>query len=246
MTNKGTILAVDDAHSILKLLTDILTATGYEVRSADSGALALPSIAASPPDLILLDIRMPGMDGFEVLRFIKAREESRDIPIIMLSGVSEMEQRVKCLKLGAVDYISKPFEPEELFARVQTHMELRRMRLLLEDRAAALRLANEQLQREIAERKKAEEAERWKANALQEALNKIKILSGLLPVCSHCKKIRDEKGCWSQLEDYITEHTDTEFSHGICDDCLNKQYPEQAKRMREEGHEKKVTREADT
>ena len=238
MANKGTILVVDDIRVLLNLLTNILTANGYQVRSADSGEQAIASITASPPDLILLDIFMPGMNGYEVLRWLKAREENRNIPVIILSGATETEQRVDGLKLGAVDFISKPFEEQELLARVQAHLELRRLRIQLEERAADLSLANEQLQKEIVERKKAEEAERQKANKLQEAMDKIKILSGLLPICSHCKKIRDEKGYWNQLEIYIAEHTDTEFSHGICDDCLKILYPEHANKILKDGTKK--------
>jgi DNA-binding response OmpR family regulator len=106
MINKGAILVVDDTHANLKLLTDILAAEGYQVRPADGGEIALASVAAAPPDLVLLDIRMPGMDGFEVFRRLRMREESRDIPVMFISAVTEVEQRVEGLKLGAVDFIS--------------------------------------------------------------------------------------------------------------------------------------------
>jgi putative two-component system response regulator len=158
MIDEGTILVVDDTHASLKLIKDILAAEGYQVRPADSGELALASVAALPPELILLDILMPGMDGFEVLRRLKARGETCNIPIIILSAITEVEQRVEGLRLGAVDFISKPFQPSELLARVRTHMELFRLRVRLEHQAADLRLANEQLQIDIAKRKQAEEA----------------------------------------------------------------------------------------
>jgi diguanylate cyclase (GGDEF)-like protein len=157
MIHKGDILVVDDIHANLKLLTDILAAEEYQVRPADSGEFALAAVAASPPELILLDIRMPGMDGFEVLRRLKAREETRGVPVIFLSAVTEMEQRVEGLKLGAVDFISKPFQREELLARVRTHLELFQLRARLEQQAADLRLANEQLRIEMDERKRHEE-----------------------------------------------------------------------------------------
>ncbi len=238
MINKGTILAVEDTQASLKLLTGILTAAGYQVRAVSSGELAIASVAASPPDLVLLDLFMPGLSGFDVLRWLKTQESGRNIPVIFLSAATDTTQRVEGLKLGAVDFISKPFQTEELLARVQTHLELRSLRIQLEGQAADLRLTNERLQKEIAERQKAEEAERQKAKALQEAMDKINALSGLLPICSHCKKIRDEKGRWNQLEAYISDHSDTEFSHGICDDCLNKYYPEQARKMQKDKSEK--------
>jgi diguanylate cyclase (GGDEF)-like protein len=157
MINKGKILVVEDTHASLKLITDILSAEMYQVRPADSGELALASVASLPPELILLDIRMPGMDGFEVLRRLKAREESRNIPVILLSAVIEAEQRVEGLKLGAVDFITKPFQREELLARVATHMELFQLRTRLERQADDLRRTNDQLRIEINERKRQEE-----------------------------------------------------------------------------------------
>jgi len=157
MIHKDDILVVDDVHANLKLLTDILAAEGYQVRPADSGEFALAAVVASLPELILLDIRMPGMDGFEVLRRLKAKEETRDIPVILLSAASETGQPAEGLKLGAVDFISKPFQPDELLARVRTHLELFQLRARLEHQAADLLLANDQLRIEIAERKRREE-----------------------------------------------------------------------------------------
>ncbi|MBF0634500.1 MAG: PAS domain S-box protein [Nitrospinae bacterium] len=144
--NRGVILAVDDNLESLRLLTDILTGESYQVRPANSGELALASVAASPPELILLDIRMPGMDGFDALRRIKAREECRAIPVIFLSAATETQTRVEGFKLGAVDFISKPFQRDELLARVQTHLELSRLRSRLKRQADDLRVSNEQLQ----------------------------------------------------------------------------------------------------
>ena len=126
-TSSG-ILVVDDEGDSLSLLKSILAAEGYDVRSADSGRLALGSLTDWLPELILLDIRMPDMDGFEVLCRLKALERSRNIPIIFISGANELEERVKGLTLGAVDYICKPFQREELLARVRTHVELGRLR----------------------------------------------------------------------------------------------------------------------
>jgi signal transduction histidine kinase len=161
MSDKGTILVVDDLLENLQLLTRLLTAEGYAVHPADSGELALASVAVSPPALILLDIRMPGMDGFEVFRRLLMRPESHHIPVIFISAITDIEQRVEGLKLGAVDFISKPFQREELLARVQTHLELSQLRARLEnrveERTAELVEANEALRAEITARKRAEE-----------------------------------------------------------------------------------------
>jgi DNA-binding response OmpR family regulator len=124
VTSKGTVLVVDDESESLRLVTAILTEVGYHVRPADSGKLALASVASEPPDLILLDIRMPEMDGFEVSRRLKANAESREVPLMFFSAATELEERVEGLALGAVDFVSKPFQREELLARVRTHLEL--------------------------------------------------------------------------------------------------------------------------
>ena len=124
MKDKGAILVVDDTPANLELLVDTLTAEGYQVLSAASGELALAAVAARPPELILLDILMPVLDGFEVCRRLKARPESCGIPVVLISVSGDRANRLKGLKLGAVDYITQPFEREELLARVQTHLEL--------------------------------------------------------------------------------------------------------------------------
>jgi two-component system cell cycle sensor histidine kinase/response regulator CckA len=161
LTGSGVILAVDDSQDSLIMLTGILAEEGYDVRPADSGILALASVESSKPDLILLDIRMPGMDGFEVCRRLKERIDSRDIPVVFISSLTDLSDRVQGLELGAVDFISKPFQRQELLARIRTHLELSRLRSRLEqrvlERTAQLIAANEQLRLELAERRRAEQ-----------------------------------------------------------------------------------------
>jgi DNA-binding response OmpR family regulator len=227
MTDKGTILIVDDAPASLRLLVDTLAPQGYNVLAASSGEQALASIAARLPELVILDIRMPGMGGFEVCRQLKARADTRDLPVIFLTAVTEMRERVEGLKLGAVDFVSKPFQVEELLARIQTQLELGRLRVQLEKQAADLQRANDQLQMEMAERTRAAQALFEKNTELEAALAKVKLLSGLLPICSACKKIRDDKGYWSQVENFVEAHSEATFTHGLCPDCLKTLYPEQ-------------------
>jgi len=129
---KSTILVVDDTAESLAVLTSTLASEDYNVRPADSGELALASALSDPPDLVLLDIRMPGISGFEVCRRLKADPSTRDVPIIFISASTEVEERVQGLKLGAVDYISKPFHPAELLVRVSIHLELAGLRSHLE------------------------------------------------------------------------------------------------------------------
>ena len=127
------ILAVDDVPENLKLLLNLLTPAGYKVRPASNGAEALDAVAMKKPDLILLDIKMPGMDGFEVCKRLKADSQSKDIPIIFISALGETAEKVKAFHAGGVDYIAKPFQEEEVLARMQTHLELQRMRMNLEN-----------------------------------------------------------------------------------------------------------------
>ncbi|MDA8429750.1 MAG: response regulator [Geobacteraceae bacterium] len=165
MNGRGTILVVDDTPESLRALTGILQQEGYSVRPANSGQLALASIAAQPPDLILLDIRMPGLDGFEVCRRLKSEEATRNIPVIFQSAATDLADRLEGLKMGAVDYITKPFQREELLARVKTHLELALLRghleVLVQERTAQLEL-------EVAERKRAEEQLRLLNEELEE------------------------------------------------------------------------------
>lgn len=141
--DKGDILAVDDTPASLKLVTDLLRSEGYKVRSAINGELALSAAAARPPELVLLDINMPGMHGFEVCKLLKARADTHDVPVIFVSALSETEDKVTGFEAGGVDYVTKPYQREELLARVRTHLELYRLRheleRIVEERTAALR-----------------------------------------------------------------------------------------------------------
>ncbi|NJR60978.1 MAG: hybrid sensor histidine kinase/response regulator [Cyanobacteria bacterium CRU_2_1] len=137
---KGNILIVDDTPNNLRLLSSMLTQRGYEVRSAISGFAALMTVRIALPDLILLDVSMPKMDGYEVCIRLKADDQTRDIPVIFLSALSETTDKVKAFQVGGVDYITKPFQTEEVIARVENQLSLRRMQIELEQaRADALK-----------------------------------------------------------------------------------------------------------
>ncbi len=183
------ILVVDDTPESLKLLTDILTKVGYQVRSADSGTLALTSVAAHMPRLILLNILMPDMDGFEVMRRLREREESSDIPVMLFSAATDSEKLVEGLRLGAVDFIIKPFQREELIVRVKNHLEMHQLKNRIKRHAAVLLKANEQLQIEIQERKKAEESLRENEAKFKSMVDTlpmaIYLYSGIEQVCEY-------------------------------------------------------------
>jgi len=185
------ILIVDDERHNIKVLTEFLHAE-YRIMAAKNGENALKAAQSSnPPDLILLDIIMPGIDGYEVCKQLKENDRTKNIPIIFVTAVSEVMDAAQAFKLGAVDYITKPCNPLTVRARVKTHLKL----------YATMR-------------------------ALKEALKEVKTLNGLLPICSYCKKIRDDKGYWKQIEAYIQERSDATFSHGICQECAKKYFPE--------------------
>jgi PAS domain S-box-containing protein len=144
------ILVVDDSQEMLKLLTDILTNGNYRVRTASSGQMALESITSELPNLILLDIRMPDMDGYEVCRRLKSDERSSSIPVIFISGFDDTADKIKGFNAGGVDYITKPFQPKEVLARVKIHLELRHLHEKLESQ-------NIHLQKEVKKRLRIEE-----------------------------------------------------------------------------------------
>lgn len=139
---KGNILVVDDTVANLRLLSKILSTHGYLVRLARNGELALTSARFNPPDLILLDITMPGMNGYQVCKELKADPQMRDIPIIFISALNEVLDKVKAFSVGGVDYISKPFQVEEVLARIETHMTLRKQQQSLKEKNQELAVAN--------------------------------------------------------------------------------------------------------
>ncbi|MCK4900183.1 MAG: response regulator, partial [Anaerolineales bacterium] len=137
------ILIVDDTPDNLRLLSQILTEQGYRVRAVTSGSRALASVEASLPDLILLDIRMSEMDGYEVCERLKTDARAKDIPIIFISALNEIQDKVKAFTVGGVDYVTKPFQFEEVLARVETHLALRKLQ-------KQLQIANEKMEQELA------------------------------------------------------------------------------------------------
>ncbi len=194
---KQKIFIVDDTPANIQILDETLK-DEYEIYFALNGKDALQNAVTVIPELMLLDIMMPEIDGYEVCRTLKNNPLLKDIPVIFITALDQADHETKGLELGAVDYITKPFNPAIVRLRVKNHLELKKHRDGL-----ALRNAE-----------------------LQEALAKIKTLSGLLPICASCKKIRDDKGYWNRIETYISDHSEAEFSHSICPECTKKLYPQ--------------------
>ena len=199
------ILVVDDLPDNLRILTNTLNQAGYQTLIANSGDRALYQISHQPPDLILLDVMMPGIDGFETCRRLKANPDTAPIPVIFMTALSDIDNKIMGFEAGAVDYITKPFQIKEVLVRVDTHLTIARLQRQLEAQ-------NAQLQERNAE--------------LEAALGTVKLLSGMLPICANCKKIRDDTGYWEDVAVYVREHSEAEFTHGICPVCIETLYPE--------------------
>lgn len=210
MNNK--ILVVDDIKKNIQVLGSVLGKEGYAVSYATDGAKALEMTTADEFDLILLDVMMPGIDGFEVCRILKNDPSTIDIPILFLTAKSEQDDIVRGLQQGAVDYLTKPFNTAELLARVKTQMDLRQAQHTILLRNAELEEKNQRLEQLLEENRK--------------AMAEIKTLRGILPICAQCKKIRNDEGYWTSIESYIVKHSEAEFSHGMCLDCARELYPE--------------------
>jgi sigma-B regulation protein RsbU (phosphoserine phosphatase) len=145
----ASILVVDDAAANLQVLTGMLKDRGYKARPVPSGKLALLAARKDPPDLILLDINMPEMNGYEVCHCLKGDETLRGIPVIFISALNDNLDKVKAFAVGGVDYITKPFQMEELHARVETHLKLRRLQVELEETNSRLERINDRMSRDL-------------------------------------------------------------------------------------------------
>lgn len=195
-TNPASILIIDDQPANLKVLLSFLKKHGFDVRIAENGIRALQVLENYLPEIILLDVMMPGLDGFATCERIKNNEKTALIPIIFMTALDSVEDKIAGFEAGGVDYVTKPFQQIEVLARISTHLTLQRQRLTL-----------------IKQREE-----------LKQALAEINKLSGILPICSVCKKIRNDAGYWQQVEHYIAEHSEAVFSHALCVECADKLY----------------------
>ncbi|MBD1913258.1 response regulator [Leptolyngbya sp. FACHB-8] len=145
-STKADILIIDDAPDNLRLLSTILSERGYKVRGVINGSAALMGAQAQPPDLILLDVNMPGINGYEVCRLLKENTQTNTIPVIFISALNEVIDKVKAFSVGGVDYICKPFQVEEVMVRIETQLSLRRLQAELQQALAHERSLNQQIE----------------------------------------------------------------------------------------------------
>jgi sigma-B regulation protein RsbU (phosphoserine phosphatase) len=186
------VLVADDLDVNRKLLRTLLAADGYDVIEASNGTDALEILqGATGPIVGLIDWEMPEMEGIEVCRQTRAFADPPPIYLILLTVRDSKQDIVAGLQGGANDYITKPFDKTELLARVGIGKQMVELQQALTERVAELR----------------------------DALVSVKQLGGLLPICSYCKKIRDDQNYWQQVEAYVGKHSDAKFSHSICPQC---------------------------
>jgi len=189
------VLVADDDVVTRRLLETTLRSWEYEVCAAINGAEALHILEDdSHPEVALLDWLMPEKDGPDICRIIRARPQTVPVYLILLTALAGRQSIIEGLEAGADDYITKPFDPGELRARL----------------GVARRFVD--MQHSLAAR----------AQQLEEALARVKQLQGLVPICSYCKKIRNDKNFWQQVDTYVSEHSEAQFSHGICPECYEK------------------------
>jgi DNA-binding response OmpR family regulator len=189
------ILIAEDDPVSRRVLEAALAKDGHEIQSVDDGAQALEALERpDAPLLAILDWMMPGVDGTEICRRLRAAPRSRPIYVVLLTARGRKEDVLAGLEAGADDYVTKPFDHDELRARVRVGARVVDLQSALAGRVAEL----------------------------EEALARVRQLRGLLPICSYCKKVRDDRNYWQQVEHYVSEHTDARFSHSICPDCLER------------------------
>jgi CheY-like chemotaxis protein len=180
------ILIVDDKETNVLLLERMLRGAGYLSISSTMDPYEVCDLhRRNRYDLILLDLQMPGMDGFQVMEGLKEIDPDGYLPVLVITA--QPDHKLRALEAGAKDFVSKPFDLAEVMARVSNMLEVR---LLFAE--------------------------------LQKALENVKLLSGLLPICMWCKKIRDDEGYWNAIEHYLSRHSEAEFTHAICPDCRRK------------------------
>jgi DNA-binding response OmpR family regulator len=198
------VLIADDEATSRHLIQATLGGWGFEVLVAVDGCEALRVLQGPRgPEIAMLDWMMPGIDGLDVCRRMRATMPNTATYIILVTARGGLENVVRGLEAGADDYITKPFDPRELRARLHVGMRI------------------VQLQRALMER----------FRELEDALKRVKQLQGLLPICSYCKKIRNDRNYWEQVDAYITSHSEARFSHGVCPDCYEIELKPQLERL---------------
>lgn len=238
-----TILIVEDSQTQAVQLQHLLMQHGYGVFVAHNGRDALASIRSAVPSLVISDIVMPGMDGYQLCSAIRADETLRAVPVMLLTSLSSAKDIILALECGADTFITKPYEEGYLLSKIKTilspanHFDSDRksVETSITYQGDAFRI-NSDLPRiidllistyessVIKNRELLDTQKKLSDNIaeLEAALEKVKQLEGIIPICMYCKKIRDDKDYWHNLEHFITDHSEAVFSHGMCPDCFER------------------------
>ena len=201
MTKRPIILAVDDEPVNIQVITSALKFE-YDILTALNGYDAISQLKEHKPDLILLDVMMPDLNGFDVCSIIKSDAAFADIPVIFLTALDFYDGERRGLELGAIDYLTKPINFDLLKLRVRNHIALNERNELVMEQRDLLACQKEEL---------------------EAALARVRKLEGIISICMYCKKIRDDQDTWNQLEQYISDHSEAKFSHGMCPHCAEEQ-----------------------
>ena len=232
--SKGRVLVVEDSATQAEHLKYVLEGHGYRVSVAKNGREAMALLAVDPPGVVVSDVIMPEMDGFELCKAIKTDESLRGIPVILLTTLAEPDDLIRGLESLADNFMTKPFDEAALIERIHyvlLNAEMRKTsstelgieiafaggrHLITSSRMQILDLLLATYENSVIKNRELE-----KANlALKEANDRVRSLSGLIPICAKCKKIRDDQGYWHNLETYLSEHSDMEFTHSFCSGCM--------------------------
>ena len=206
------ILIAEDDFPTRRLLEHTLKRWNFDVLSAANGYETWQAMQTTdPPGILILDWMMPKMDGIEICQRIRTSNNLKSTYIIMLTALGSNADLINGLEAGADDYITKPFDNEELLARLKVGIRVNELQTALTKRITEL----------------------------LEAHDLIKTLEGILPICSYCKKIRDDQDYWQQVENYISQHSQVKFTHGICPDCYKENVQPQIEKIRVEVRNKK-------
>ena len=192
------LIAEDDATSRI-VLASILRGEGFDVTSAEDGGAAWQLLQQpGAPSLAIVDLMMPGLDGLELVRRVRALPNAVPPYLIIVSTKDDKADVVAGLGAGANDYLTKPYDAGELRARIEVGRQLIDARIALNEKVEELELA----------------------------LKEVRTLKGIVPICASCKNVRDDQGYWNRVETYLNEHTEAEFSHAVCPDCMKRLYPQ--------------------
>jgi two-component system, OmpR family, response regulator VanR len=240
LAEQTNILIVEDSLTQAIQLRSVLEKHGFRAACVQNGAQGLKILKEADFDMIVSDVIMPEMDGYALCRKIKDDEVLKGVPVILLTTLSEPEDIVKGLESGADHFITKPYDENSLISRIRYILLNQQVRknqganigleiyfagkkhFINSDRMQILDLLFSTYENVLRQKRELERLN----NELRTATGTIKKLEGILPICANCKKIRDKNNNWHVLECYIKEHSQAEFSHGICPECAKKLYPE--------------------